>query len=174
MRNTVAYIGVGSNIRPEENIQEALRILSQHVSITAISTFYETEPIQRTEQHPFWNGVVQIRTSCTLHDLKVQILREIEKRLGRIRTVDLYASRTIDLDILLFGETVLQEEDLCVPGPEIRSRWFVSVPLWELDPDLVLPDTQTSLQTIVADFQPLQKKPLQEFSDLLKKGLFHE
>jgi len=73
-------------------------------------------------------------------DLKFGLLRRIEADLGRVRTADKYAARTIDLDILLYGDRIIDQPDLKVPDPDLRERAFLIVPLAELAPDVVLPD----------------------------------
>jgi dihydroneopterin aldolase/2-amino-4-hydroxy-6-hydroxymethyldihydropteridine diphosphokinase len=124
-----AFIGVGSNIAPEKNIREALRLLARLVRIVAISTFYRTPAIDRPSDPDFYNGVVAIETDLRPMALKSKVLRKIEAALGRRRSADKYASRTIDLDLLV----------LTPPDPDILNRAFVAVPLAEIEPDLLLP-----------------------------------
>jgi 2-amino-4-hydroxy-6-hydroxymethyldihydropteridine diphosphokinase len=145
-----AFIAVGSNIAPEENIPAALDHLQRQARVTAISTFYRTAPLDRPEQEPFMNGVWLIETAAAPRDLKFSVLRGIEAGLGRVRTNDRYAARAIDLDILVYDDVVIHEPDLQIPDPDIRCRSFLAVPLLECAPDLVLPDTGESLASIVA------------------------
>jgi dihydroneopterin aldolase/2-amino-4-hydroxy-6-hydroxymethyldihydropteridine diphosphokinase len=77
--------------------------------------------------------------------LKFDVLRKIESQLGRIRTSDKFAPRTIDLDMILYGTLVIDEADIKIPDPSIRLYPFVAVPLLELAPKLILPDTHTPL-----------------------------
>lgn len=145
-----AYIGVGSNIEPESNITDALTHLSKHVNITGISSFYKTAPLLRENQDDYLNGVWQISTSMTPGKLKFDVLRRIEKELHRNRESDKYAPRTIDLDILLYGDMVIQEDNLTIPDPDISKRSFIAFPLSELNPDLVMPDTKKPLIDILS------------------------
>ena len=140
MSRTV-YIAVGSNIDPERHVLAALQRLQTRIEVTAASTFFLTAPLDRPEQEPFVNGVLQARTGRPARALKFEVLRAIEADLGRRRTRDPSASREIDLDLVLYGDLVLCEPDLQVPDPDLRQRSFVAVPLLELCPDLVLPDT---------------------------------
>ena len=140
-----AYIGVGSNIEPESNITDALTRLSKHVYITGISSFYKTAPLLRENQDDYLNGVWQISTSMSPEDLKFVVLRRIEKELHRNRDSDKYAPRTIDLDLLLYGDEVIQEDNLTIPDPDISKRSFIAFPLSELNPNLVMPDTKELL-----------------------------
>lgn len=136
-----AYISVGSNIEPENNILMALDKLMEYVRVKDTSTFYRTMPIGRPEQSFFLNGIWLIETDESPRRLKFEILRKIEEELGRIRTQDKYAARTMDLDIALYGNEVINESDLVIPDPDIRRRSFIAIPLIELNPLLILPDT---------------------------------
>ena len=143
-----AYISVGSNIKPEENILIALDKLKGYVRVKATSTFYRTMPIGRPEQSFFLNGIWLIETDKTARELKFGILRKIEEELGRVRTQDKYAPRTIDLDIAIYGNEVIKEADLVIPDPDIRKREFIAIPLLELSPSLILPDTGESISSL--------------------------
>jgi 2-amino-4-hydroxy-6-hydroxymethyldihydropteridine diphosphokinase len=145
-----AYIGVGSNIEPERNIPNALECLSKHVDVTGISSFYKTAPLLRENQGDYLNGVWQITTSTPPEELKFGVLRTIEKELHRNRESDKYASRTIDLDLLLYDDMVKQEGDLTIPDPDICKRSFIAFPLSELNPDLIMPDTKKMIIDILS------------------------
>ncbi len=139
----VAYVAVGSNIEPQENVARALELLSRSVQIDAVSTFYWTEPVGRADQPAYLNGVVQLQTSIPPRVLKFEVLRAVEADLGRIRTDDKYAPRAIDLDILLYGRVVIDQPDLKLPDPDIWSRPFLAKALADLAPDLEMPGTVT-------------------------------
>lgn len=143
---TRVFIAIGSNIEPEKNVRNAVKLLSRQFPITGVSTFYRTPAEGRPEQPPFYNGVVEIETDLPADDLKRQ-LRKIENVLGRKRTEDEFASRTIDLDIISPGEA---------------QRPFVAIPLHELAPDLVG-------ETIEAD----DMEPLPGCTEQLKKEAEH-
>lgn len=143
--NTI-YIAVGSNIDPHVHVPEAVRRLGNRLSLGAVSTFYRTAPVGGRRQPDFRNGVLEGTSDLPPRSLKFDVLRAVERELGRARTHDKYASRTIDLDVLLYGTAVIEEPDLRVPDPDIRTRPFVAVPLMELNPDLVLPDTGEPLK----------------------------
>ena len=143
-----AFVAVGSNIRPEENTERALEELQRHVRVTATSVFYRTAAVGRPEQSAFVNGVWKIQSENAPRSLKFDVLRRIEQALGRVRTEDRFAPRTIDLDLVLHGDTVVDEPDLCLPDPDIRRRAFLALPLLELTPSLVLPDTGERLAAV--------------------------
>ena len=146
----VAYIAVGSNIQPEANIPAALDKLMSCVRVTASSTFYHTAALQRPGGPEFLNGVWQIETDLDARALKFTVLRRIEEELGRTRTADRYAPRTIDLDLLVYGSAAINEPDLRVPDPDIRSRPFLAAALLELAPELVLADSGERLAALAS------------------------
>jgi 2-amino-4-hydroxy-6-hydroxymethyldihydropteridine diphosphokinase len=149
-----AFVAVGSNIQPERHIAAALDRLRTRVRLLAVSTFYRTAPLpgpgsRASEPQPdFLNGVLKIETDLEPRTLKHDVLRRTEEELGRVRVADKYAPRTLDLDLLLYGGLVSDEEGLRLPPPDLRARNFIAVPLLELAPDLVLPDTGERLATL--------------------------
>lgn len=145
-----AYIAAGSNIDPEKNIPEGIRLLSETCRLTAASGFYRTRPAGNGDQPGFINGMVRVVTDLDPHDLKRGVLRKIETRLGRVRTADKYAPRTLDLDLCLYGGLVIQTDDLTVPPPDLLTRDFLYVPLLDIDPDIAVPGTGQKLSAIVS------------------------
>ena len=162
------YIGVGSNIEPEANIAQALELLRQRMPILGVSTFYRTRPLGRPEQPTFLNGAVHVQTGLVPRVLKFDMLRDIETALGRERTEDAYAARRIDLDILIYGDLTVDEPHLTIPDTDIYERAFVSMPLLELAPKLVLPDTGRPLSEVVRDQHPEQLEPALGFTQKMK------
>ena len=159
------FIGVGSNIAPEANIPLALERLAKSLSLRAVSTFYRTAPVGPAGQPPFVNGVVEALSELPPRKLKFHVLRPIEASLGRRRSgADKYAPRTIDLDLLLYGDAVLSQRGLTLPDPDIRERPFLAAGLLELEPGLVLPDG-----TPLRPAPGAAMEPLADFSRLLKE-----
>jgi 2-amino-4-hydroxy-6-hydroxymethyldihydropteridine diphosphokinase len=142
-----AYIAVGSNIEPEKNILSALTTLKSKIIIAAISYFYRTSAVGKRQQPDFLNGVVKIQTDLSPHQLKFDVLRNIEQFLGRVRSCDKFAPRTIDLDLVVYDSLVVDVPDLHLPDPAIRLYPFVAIPLLEVAPELILSDTATALST---------------------------
>ena len=142
---TEAFIAVGSNIDPAENIPRAMDHLLRALTVTGVSTFYWTEPLDRPDQGRFANGIIRVETDSTPRELKFDVLRPVEAALGRVRTDDAYAARTIDLDVALFGDQVSHETDLILPDPDILERPFLAAPLLELAPGLTLPGSSAPL-----------------------------
>ncbi len=131
-----AWVGVGSNLDPLTNLPAALAMLSARCRITGLSTHYRTEPLAGRDQHAYVNGVWRVETAGAPIERVEDILGGVEDALGRTRSQDPYASRTIDLDLLMLGWRVSDEADLRLPHPDL-ARPFVHVPLLELEPDLL-------------------------------------
>lgn len=166
-----AFIGVGSNIEPDIHIPQALERVHQIGRVTGVSTFYQTLPLRHKGQPLFTNGVWRIETSIPPRSLKYDWLRVIESDLGRVRVSDRYAPRTIDLDIVLHGEALIDEPGLTIPDPDIRLRPFIALPLLELEPHLVLPDTREPLALIARQFDKTALKPAVELTRHLKQSV---
>jgi dihydroneopterin aldolase/2-amino-4-hydroxy-6-hydroxymethyldihydropteridine diphosphokinase len=147
-RGNWVYISLGSNIEPERNLPEAVRRLARHCHLLAVSPVYETQPVGTTEQPNFLNAAVLIETDLTASDLKTRVLQGIEQELGRVRTADKFAPRTIDLDISLFNSEVLQFGQRRIPDPEILRYAHVAMPLADLAPEYFHPETGRSLRDI--------------------------
>jgi len=137
-----AYIGLGSNLGDRRALlEEALRRLDADpsVSVSAVSTFRETEPVGVVDQPRFLNAAAAIETTLEPRELLERLLA-VERELGRDRSGEHWGPRTVDLDLLLFGDVVVDEPGLAVPHPRLHERRFVLEPLLELDPALRLPD----------------------------------
>lgn len=131
MGESVAFIAVGSNIEPRQNIIAALTRLKEAVRVRASSTFYRTEPLGRSGQPHFVNGVWRVETVLSPIQVKREVLGPIEDRLGRVRTPDKFAPRPLDLDLALYDDRTIDDGDLILPHPDI-SRPFVQAPILEL------------------------------------------
>jgi len=168
------FIGVGSNINPEANVEKAMNLLAESVRVVAVSTFYRTEAEGRGGQPPFCNGVVEVETEMPPGELKRSVLRRIEERLGRRRSEDKYAARTIDLDILICDDLAGTFDGLVIPDPQIAERPFLAIPLGELAPDLVLPGTGVPLREIAEAHIGQKMEPLREYTELLRRSIGRE
>jgi len=167
------FISLASNVDPASNIRASLRALREYLSILAISTVYQTPPLHRPEQDPYYNAVIEIATDLPPETLKFDILRPIEKQLGRRRQPDKFAPRTIDLDILLYGDIALSTDKLQLPDPDIASRPFLSIPLAELHPNLVIPGANRPIADLVPKKRPRDLRPLLKYTRSLREDLLH-
>jgi 2-amino-4-hydroxy-6-hydroxymethyldihydropteridine diphosphokinase len=139
---TRAYVGLGSNLGDRERtIRAALEALADEAGnrIVAVSTLIDTEPVGSVDQPRFLNGVAELETTLAPRDL-LGVLLGVEHRFGRRREeVPPQGPRTLDLDLLLFGEAEIDEPGLHVPHPRLHERRFVLEPLAEVAPGLEVP-----------------------------------
>jgi 2-amino-4-hydroxy-6-hydroxymethyldihydropteridine diphosphokinase len=137
-----AYVALGSNLGDREGtIRAALSALAETpgLEIVAVSTLVETEPIGYLDQPPFLNGAAALETELPPREL-LDLLLETERRFGRVREgLPAQGPRTLDLDLLLYGDREIDEEGLQIPHPRLHERGFVLGPLAELDPALDVP-----------------------------------
>jgi 2-amino-4-hydroxy-6-hydroxymethyldihydropteridine diphosphokinase len=137
---TTAYVGVGANLGDREaSIRDALRLLGERegVTVTAVSSLRETEPVGKLDQPSFLNGAVRLETTLPPRGL-LDTLLDVERELGRERR-ERWGPRTIDLDLLLYGAERIDEPGLTVPHPRLHERRFALEPLAELAPGLDVP-----------------------------------
>lgn len=135
-----AYIGIGSNLEDKShNCLKAVDMIEgiPGCEVTGLSDWYLTKPVGVVGQDWFVNGVVSIATSLSAQDL-LRELMAIETEMGRVRRKR-WESRIIDLDILLYGQEIVNEENLTIPHPLMHIRKFVLVPMLQLGPDLIHP-----------------------------------
>jgi 2-amino-4-hydroxy-6-hydroxymethyldihydropteridine diphosphokinase len=168
-----AFIGVGSNIEPERNVRQALRLLAELERVVAVSTVYRTQPLGRPEQEPYYNCVVEIDTRTLPLQLKLGVLRPIEAELGRVRGADKWAARTIDLDLLAYDELELHNDDLTLPDPDIATRPFLALALRELAPGLELPGLG-SVARLAEALSSQGMEALADYTELLRGDIAHE
>ena len=146
----VAYLSLGSNIGDREaHLREAIRRLETTGKVSALSSFYETEPVDFTQQALFLNCAVRLETSLAASDLMSRLL-EIERELGRERVLK-KGPRTIDIDILLFGDLVVNSAELTIPHPAMAERRFVLEPLAEIAPGVVHPVLKKTVWKLLAE-----------------------
>jgi 2-amino-4-hydroxy-6-hydroxymethyldihydropteridine diphosphokinase len=135
-----AFVGIGSNLGDrEDHLRRAVELLAAEdaISVLASSQLRETEPVGPVAQGPFLNGAVQVETELAPRALLERLLA-IEERLGRVRR-ERFGPRTIDLDLLVYEDAVVDEPGLTLPHPLLHERRFALEPLAELAPDLEIP-----------------------------------
>jgi len=144
-------IGVGSNIDAEEHIPTAVRQMHSSFEAVQVSTFYWTKPLLDLDQDRYANGVVRVVTQLPVFELK-ELLRRFESEAGRRRSREHFAPRTLDLDLLTYGDGILPEAGL--PDDDLLERDFVLLPAAELAPDWVHPEVGISLAQLAAERFP--------------------
>jgi len=151
---TTAYIGIGSNLEDKHhNCLRAIEMIEQTpgCELTGCSDWYLTKPVGVKGQEWYVNGVISISTRVPPQELMKRLLG-IESAMGRIRT-ERWGPRIIDLDILLYGRKIINEEDLRVPHPLMHLRKFVLVPLVQLAPDLIHPALGVTMVELLGKMQ---------------------
>ena len=137
---TLAYVGIGANLGPrEETLRRAVALLgsADGVEVVAVSELRETEPVGVVDQPPFLNGVVSLKTRRAPRAL-LDLLLQIERSLGRVRG-ERWGPRVVDLDLLVYGNELVDEPGLRVPHPRLHERRFALEPLADLNPELEIP-----------------------------------
>jgi 2-amino-4-hydroxy-6-hydroxymethyldihydropteridine diphosphokinase len=145
----LVYISLGSNVGDRAaNLRAAVERLGETGSIQAKSGFYETEPVELRDQPWFLNSVIGLETSLSPIALLKRVLA-IEQEMGRIRMRD-KGPRSIDIDILLFGNDVVEEQGLKIPHPAMHQRRFVLEPLAEIAPEVLHPQLRKTARDLLA------------------------
>ncbi len=168
-KSSTVCLSLGSNIAPEQNLKKAVALLRLHGPVLALSSVYRTPPQGFTGQADFLNMAVRLTTTLSPAEFKAQIIGDIERRLGRVRDPrNKNAPRTIDLDIALWNHDVFDYGDKPwhIPDPDILRFAHVAVPLAEIAPDEVHPETGQTLARIAAqlDTSGMQRQLL-DFRD---------
>jgi len=138
------YLGLGSNLGNRQgNLDQALKLLAQRMRLGKVSSIYDTEPIGKVNQPRFLNMACEAFTRLSPEGL-LALVKGIEQKMGRYSRSG--EPRIIDIDVLLFGDKVVNTRDLVIPHPQIAERSFVLVPLSEIAPDVVHPVTKKTIK----------------------------
>ncbi len=146
--NSLAYLSLGSNVGDREtHLRNAIGRLAAHGRVLAVSSFYETEPVEFTEQDWFLNCAVALETEETPAQLMAGLL-QIEGEMGRKR-IQKKGPRTIDIDILLFGDLMVTVPELTIPHPAMAARRFVLEPVVEIAPEALHPGLKKTVRELL-------------------------
>lgn len=163
------YLSLGSNLGDRyHNLQQAIKLLRNHMEVQKVSSIYETEPMGDEDQGWFLNLVLSAATTLLPRAL-LQVTQGIEQEMGRIKT-RINGPRNIDIDILLYDDLVLQEPDLILPHPRITERAFVMKPLSEIAPELRFQGKD--LPSLLSGLQDQGIKVWERWQDLLQDSTF--
>jgi 2-amino-4-hydroxy-6-hydroxymethyldihydropteridine diphosphokinase len=154
-----AWIGIGSNLGDRlDYIRRALGLVDAlpDTSLLRVSSVYDAEPVGNASQPRFLNAVAEVETAFEAREF-LRELNGIEDQCGRIRR-EVWGPRTLDLDLLIYGDLVIESEELTVPHPRASERAFVLVPLAELEPWLVVPGIGETVTTMIGRLGDLSGK----------------
>jgi 2-amino-4-hydroxy-6-hydroxymethyldihydropteridine diphosphokinase len=167
-----AFLSIGSNIgKREMYLFRAIKALEKElIEIRDFSSIYETDPVGFTEQDLFLNMVIEIETSKNPYKL-LETCLDVEKQLERKRTIR-WGPRTIDLDILLFNQEVIESDHLTIPHPRMHERSFVLVPLAEINEELVVPNVKSTVKALVSQTESAGVRLWREKQDFNIDNLF--
>jgi 2-amino-4-hydroxy-6-hydroxymethyldihydropteridine diphosphokinase len=141
------YLSLGSNLGDRAaNLRKALTELEPRVRIVLVSSMYETEPVGVTTQPTFLNIAAEAETDLEPHEL-LRRVKDVERRVGRRKTYR-WGPRVVDIDILLYGDRIVESRELTVPHRELPNRAFVLVPLAEIAPDLIHPTLHETVSAL--------------------------
>lgn len=155
------YLSLGSNLADRSSNLEAVRsALPPEVVILESSSVYETKPWGYLDQPCFLNQILLAETQLSARELLAYI-KELEVKIGRVPSFR-FGPRLVDIDIIFYGDQIIQEADLEIPHPRFRERAFVLVPLAEISPDLIAPGTD---QTIAGLLEGLDRSGVQPFQE---------
>jgi len=150
------YIGFGSNLgNKKNNIKSAIGLLKEKCKILKASNLYRTEPLYLKNQDWFLNAAAECLTDLEPEDL-LDFLKSVEKKIGRVKTIK-HGPRIIDLDILFYGDKIINEKDFIVPHPKLHERLFVLVPLNELCSEFIHPVFKKSVKELISGIKTEQK-----------------
>ncbi len=151
LQPTMVYLGLGSNLGDrEDNLQEAVKLLSQRLRMGKVSSVYETEPVSDTKQPRYLNQVCQVYTTLPASAL-LALLKGFELKLGRAGPSG--APRPIDIDILFYGDQVVNTPELVIPHLRLTERAFVLIPLAEIAPDFVHSVNHRTVKELLAELK---------------------
>ena len=143
------YLTLGSNLGDRRaNLKEALRLLGESLEVASVSLVYDTEPVGVREQPRFLNLVCRVNTDISPMQL-LSLIKGIESSIGRDLSLR-NAPRVIDIDIILYGDTIMESLELIIPHPRMRERAFVLVPFAEIAPEVVHPVSGERIDELAA------------------------
>ncbi len=172
--SSCVFLSLGSNINPKKNLELALKEIDKKYGIIACSHVYKTSPVGKIQQPSFWNMVAAIRTNANPEQIR-KWAHLLEKTTGRVKNKKTNDPRTLDLDLIIWKNSVKKSKAFSLPHPDIEKKAFVLFPLLEIHTGWIHPITKKSLIEIAAEFkdrhQKIKQLPSHTFPDFTPKTL---
>ncbi len=153
MADHLAWLLLGSNLQPERNLPRAVDWIAAKESLLAVSSVWQSPPSDGSDQPDYWNAAVLIRTAKSPAEIYSAIFAPIERSLGRVRSADKFAPRTMDIDLAMYDDRTGDFSGRSLPHPDILKRSYFALPLAEISPDKIHPATGESLRVIAGRFR---------------------
>ena len=147
----ITFLGLGSNVDDRLlNLNQAIEIISndQNIDLLSLSNFYESPPMYNLSLNSFLNGVIKVDTSYSPTEL-LDIIKKIERMMGRKKSKQRYSNRPIDIDILCCGSTIVETAELVIPHPHIKERKFVLKPWSDIDSDYIIANENRKIKELL-------------------------
>jgi len=156
------YLSLGSNIKPKElYLNKAIIELESIINIKKVSSLYSSTPIGYKTKNNFLNLAIKAEANIKPRFL-LKFIKDIESQLGRVRS-EIYTDRTIDIDIIFFGEEIVNSKDLIIPHPSAHQRRFVLEPIMEIDKDLIFPGSNNKIIDLLNKVKNQKIKKIKNF-----------
>ena len=156
------YLSLGSNIKPKElYLNKAIIELESIINIKKVSSLYSSTPIGYKTKNNFLNLAIKAEANIKPR-LLLKFIKDIESQLGRVRS-EIYTDRTIDIDIIFFGEEIVNSKDLIIPHPSAHQRRFVLEPIMEIDKDLIFPGSNNKIIDLLNKVKNQKIKKIKNF-----------
>jgi 2-amino-4-hydroxy-6-hydroxymethyldihydropteridine diphosphokinase len=159
-----AWLLLGSNIQPEENLRRAVDLLGRRIRLVRISSVWESPPADGSNQPNYLNAAVLAETDLSPEDLHAQVIAPIEESLGRRRSADKFSARTIDIDLALFDDRKTAYSGKELPHPDVLRHAYFAFPLAEISPEKPHPVTGEPLRSIAERMRPADIRRREDIS----------
>ncbi len=155
------YLALGSNVGDSRHfIDEAIKLLSSSITNIVRAPIYKSKAVGYTDQADFFNTIVQCQTNLSPGKL-LKFIKDVEKQVGRVERFR-WGPREIDIDIIFYGQEMVQKEGLTIPHPRFRERDFVLLPLCDLSPNIVDPETKLTVKKLLEKLPKDQQSGISE------------
>jgi 2-amino-4-hydroxy-6-hydroxymethyldihydropteridine diphosphokinase len=171
MPDHLAWLLLGSNIEPENNLRRAVAAIAREDALMAVSSVWQSPPADGSAQPDYWNAAVLIRTEKSPEEIQAGVIAPIEQTLGRVRSADKFNARTMDIDLALYDDRIGEFSGRRLPHPDILTRAYVALPLAEISPEKIHPETGEPLRAIAERLRDKSVRRKQDLSLLPQESI---